>query len=144
MNASSLICPKCGKENIGDHVHACAFCGEDLFYVEGKFTPTLKLIMWLSFVVGFVYLFVLVSILFLFEDRHYSLYSLIYILGTINLAIGWGIWKRKYWTRKFAITIWTILTILNLLSFSLTEIFLGLFIIYTLETPEAKMFFRNK
>ncbi len=142
MTASSLICPKCGKENVGAHVHACAFCGEDLFYVEGKFTPTLKLIMWLSFGVGF--LFLVISLLLIFENRNYSLYSIIYIPGTINLAIGWGIWKRKYWTRKLAITVWTIVNILNLLSFSLVHVVLGLFIIYTLESPEAKMFFKNK
>ena len=142
MNANSLSCPKCGKENIGNHVHACAFCGEDLFYVEAKFTPILKLIMWLSFIGGFAFL--LGSILLLFGYIHYSLYSLIYILGTVNLAIGWGIWKRKYWARKLAIAVWAILNILNLLSFSLIHIVLGLFIIYTLESPESKMFFRNK
>jgi hypothetical protein len=142
MAQQTIVCPKCGETNIGTSLIACAACGEDIFVVQDTtFPPSLKIIMWLSFFMGLGGFLAIVYILI--SEDVYPLEYIILIPFTVNLAVGWGILKRKYWARKLAITVWTILLILNILSISIFYIALDLFILYALQTPEAKMFFRN-
>lgn len=141
MAQQTIVCPKCGETNTGTSLLACAVCGEDLYLVQDTFPPPLKILMWLSFIMGLGG-FLGIFFILIAEDVYLPSYIALFPFS-INLAVGWGIWKRKYWTRKLAITIWTILLILHVLSISIYFIALDLFILFALQTPEAKMFFRN-